>query len=149
MTIDPSSASSLLGLLNSTVQTAKTAVELAKSAKDSTLKSTVSEVLDGILNLKITVLDLDEENRKLKLQLEARQEVERKGPFGYWFKKDQTDPLCPKCYEGENKIVYLEPSQPWSGGIRRDCRVCNDTTWEVPIGTNSARRSVVSYNPYS
>jgi hypothetical protein len=133
MDIHPSVASAALSLINSTVQTAKTAVELAKNSKDSSLKESVGEVLNGILDLKIKVLDLEGENRELKLKLSNQEALERKGEFGYWFKNGETDPLCPKCYEGDGKLVYLRKPEPWSGGIRRDCRVCGSTTWEQPM----------------
>jgi hypothetical protein len=133
MEINPSVATAALSLINSTVQTAKTAVELAKKSKDSSLKETVGEVLNGILDLKIKVLDLEEENRELKHRLSKQDELERKGEFGYWFKKGQTDPLCPKCYEGDGKEIYLPKSEPWSGGMRRICKVCRSITWEQPM----------------
>ena len=133
MDIHPSVATAALSLINSTVQTAKTAVELAKNSKNSSLKETVGEVLDGILDLKIKVIELEEENRELKLKLSNKEALERKGEFGYWFKVGEDAPLCPKCYEGDGKLVYLPKPEPWSGGIRRDCRVCRYTTWEQPM----------------
>ena len=133
MDIHPTLATAALSLINSTVQTAKTAVELAKNSKDSSLKEAVGEVLDGILDLKIKILDLEEENRELKHKLNKQEVLERKGEFGYWFKSGEDDPLCPKCYEGNGKLVYLPKSEPWNGGIKRECRVCGYTTLEQPM----------------
>ena len=130
-----SAASTALGLINSTVQTAKTAIELAKHSKDHDLKNSVSAILDQILDLKAKILELDEENRSLHQRIATHADVERKGDFGYWFKRGETDPLCPKCYEGSGKITYLPKPETWSGGVRRDCRICGDTTWEVPMGS--------------
>jgi hypothetical protein len=130
--MDISTASTALGLINSTVQTAKTAIELAKHSKDSDLKNSVSAVLDQILDLKAKILELDEENRSLHHQLATRTKVMRGVDFGYWFKPGETDPLCPKCYEGGGKLVYLSKPRTLNGGVRRDCRICGDTTWEVP-----------------
>jgi len=146
--MDISVASTAIGLINSTVQTAKTAIELAKHTKDSDLRNSVSEVLDHILDLKAKVLELDEENRWLKQQISARAELERRGEFGYWFKRGETDPLCPRCYEGSGKLVYLPKAETWSGGIRRDCRICGDITWEVPMGHRRGQIQPTGYNPY-
>jgi hypothetical protein len=146
--MDINVASTAIGLINSTVQTAKTAIELAKHSKDSDLRNSVSEVLNHILDLKAKVLELDEENRSLKQQMSARSELERRSEFGYWFKHGETDPLCPKCYEGSGKLVYLPKAETWSGGIRRDCRICGDITWEVPMGHRRGQIQPTEYNPY-
>jgi len=131
--MDTHTATTVLGLVNSTVQAAKNAVDLAKNSKDSELKQKLSDVIDGLLELKIKVLDLEESNRSLQQRLDKRQEVVRESEFGYWFKVGETGPLCPKCYEGTNKLVYLPPSEAWNGGIRRHCRICSATYWEKPM----------------
>jgi hypothetical protein len=147
MNMDIGAASTAIGLINSTVQTAKTAIELAKHTKDADLRQSVSEVLDQILDLKAKVLELDDENRSLKQQIALRAGIERRGEFGYWFKHGESDPLCPKCYEETGKQIFLPPSEPWSGRVRRDCRVCHHTYWEKPMGqaTVTVART---YDPY-
>jgi hypothetical protein len=115
------------------VQSIKTAIELAKTSKDSDLKQTISEVFDGILDLKSKVLDLEEENRKLRITIAEKASIKRSDVFGYYFKEDEISPLCPKCYESDAKLAYLSNAGPWNDGIRRDCRICNETYWEKPM----------------
>lgn len=147
--MDLNTASTTISLINSTVQTAKTAIELAKHTKDSNLRTSVSEILDQILDLKAKVLDLDEENRSLKQQLSAQAQLERRVEFGYWFKPGETDPLCPKCYEGSGKLVYLPKAEPSSEGISRECRVCGDITWEKTSDYRKSQMRPTGYDPYS
>ncbi|HUZ97674.1 MAG TPA: hypothetical protein VMU57_22445 [Edaphobacter sp.] len=131
--MNPHVASTALTLVNSTVQSLKTAIELAKTSKDSDLKQTISEVFNGVLDLKSKVLDLEEENRTLRIAIAEKAAIKRSAVFGYYFKDDENSPLCPKCYESDAKLAYLSNAEPWSGGIRRDCRICNRTYWEKPV----------------
>lgn len=118
---------SAFSVIGSAVSTAKNAVELAKETSNRELKSAVNEVLDAVLDAKVKVHDLGDENRSLRqriaeleAQLDVRAKVKRDPEFGYWFKQDETDPLCPKCYEGQSKVSYLSPLV----GRTRTCRVC-------------------------
>ena len=120
MSISLQSANTVLNLVNSTVTAAKSAVELAKKSKDSELRDRVSEVLDGILDLKSTVLSLEDEIRELKAKAAERGTISRNAEFGYWYREGESEPLCPRCYEGSDKVVYLAPLRSGS----RKCRVC-------------------------
>jgi len=146
--INPHTTSTALSLLNSTVQSVKTAVELAKSSKDSDLKQTISEIFDGILDLKSKVMNLEEDNLQLRAALAEKKSVNRSDEFGYYFKENETSPLCPKCYEGDGKFIYLPNSESWNGGIRRDCRICRQIYWEKPMNLNSGQIPR-TYNPYT
>jgi len=143
MDISVKTDSSVADFVNSTVSSAKNAVELAKNSKDSALKEKVSEVFDGVLDLKRAMLDLEDENRSLRGKLAERQKLKRDPLFGYWFKDGESDPLCPKCFEGDEKIVYLPPVVEWANGsLHRRCRVCNSDHTERK--GNSASRQVIS-----
>ena len=85
-------------------------------------------MLDGILDLKITVLDLEEENRNLKTRLTAKENIKRDPKSGFWFKEGETEPLCPKCYEGPtNAVVYLTPHRSSQyTSYTRECRICSE-----------------------
>lgn len=147
MTLDPHSAAGAVGLANSALSAVKSAFELGKKTSDFDLKKHLHTALDDVLELKLKVHELAEENRILRERLEQKDSITRSGEMGYWFKEGETDPLCPKCYEESGKQVYLPPPQPWSGGIRRDCRVCSEVYWEKPM--NLSPRSIRPYNPYS
>jgi hypothetical protein len=142
-----STAATALGLANSAVSAVKSAYELTKKTSDMELKHQMSAVMDTVLDLKAKIIELDEENRTLREQLEQKDRVVRTGEFGYWFKEGEKDPLCPKCYEESGKTIYLTASEPWSGGVRRDCRVCNCTYWEQPIRVQTG--SIRPHNPWS
>jgi hypothetical protein len=70
---------------------------------------------------------LDAAERKLRL----RDSIERRGALFY--KGDENEPICPVCWQRDEKVVYLPPSYTWNGGVRRDCQVCHQTSWEVPM----------------
>ena len=80
-------ASTVLSLANTTLSGLKSAVDLATQSKDRALKKQLSEVLTSFLELQVKVLELDAENRDLKGQLAQKDSIERKGEFGYYFKK--------------------------------------------------------------
>jgi predicted nucleotide-binding protein len=56
-----------------------------------------------------------------------------KGRMNYYYRDGDEVPFCPKCLENDKKEIHLPASEPWNGGIRRDCRVCNETYWEQPM----------------
>jgi hypothetical protein len=85
-----------------------------------------------------TILQLQKENMELRQALDAaesklriRDSIEKGGPLFY--KRGETEPLCPVCWQRDAKVVYLPPSYTWNGGVRRDCQVCRQTSWEVPM----------------
>jgi hypothetical protein len=132
--IIPSAIATTLSVINSAVSSLKNAKDMAKDSTDTSLKAIISESYDAVLDLKERVLDLDEENRTLRQKLERRDSVKRDRQFGYYFKDGDTqDPLCPKCYEGDDKLVYLPHPENVGGGIRRICLHCQMTFWERRI----------------
>jgi len=91
------------------------------------------ELMKRIVDLQTEVFELQTKNLDLKQQLGSRESVKRTGPHGFYFQDGDPDPLCPKCWEKDEKMIHLGNSRPWSGGIRRDCHVCNQTFWEKPM----------------
>lgn len=82
--------------------------------------------------------ELQNENTELRKALEAaedklriRNSIEKRGVLFY--KRGETEPICPVCRQRDEKVVYLPPSYTWSGGVRRDWQVCHQTSWEVPM----------------
>jgi hypothetical protein len=128
--IDPHGAGTALGLVNSTIATARTLVDLATKAKNHELSTQVSNVLSSVLEMKIKILELDAENRSLRLQLEQKDSVKLNGEFRYFYKDGDPIPLCPKCYEGSGKIAHLSAPKQESGGVRRVCIQGNLSFWE-------------------
>jgi hypothetical protein len=124
--IDPQSAGTVLGLANSAISAVKSAFELSKKTSDLELKHQISEVMDSVLNLKVKIIELDEENRTLRRRLEQKDSIKREPKHGFWLRDGETEPLCPRCYEGEKHLVaYLSPAVfTDSSGYQRKCNVC-------------------------
>jgi len=115
---------STLGLVNSAIDAAKKAVGIAKDLDSLELKGQVGEVLNAVLDLKVRLLDIDEENRSLKAKLEASEHIKFDPASGLFFKKGETIPLCPKCFQGtEHLQVYISPKK--SNNVSYHfCNVC-------------------------
>jgi hypothetical protein len=124
--IDSHGVATALGLANSTIAAARTLVDLAKNTTNHELKNQVSDVLSNVLEMKIKILELDEANRNLKEKLNQKGSITRDPKFGYWFKDGETEPLCPKCFEGPSgAVTYLLPLYGRPGIIpHRKCVVC-------------------------
>jgi len=119
--IDPHSAATAIGLVNSAFSSVKTALDLAKKTTDLDLKQEVSNVFDNVLELKATVYELAEENRNLRLRLEQKENISYFPQTGFFFKENESLPLCPKCYQSQDHaVVYLHR---WNDGSHH-CHVC-------------------------
>jgi hypothetical protein len=94
MSIDIQSATPILGLFNSAVSATRSAVEIAKKTKDS-----------------------------MKAKFTQHETICREARNGYFFKKGDSEPRCPKCYEGNDRPIHLLPLV--SG--KRKCPVCDST----------------------
>jgi RNase P subunit RPR2 len=106
--------------------------EHAKTSKDSDLKEHISTLYDNLLSVKEAVLRLTEENTDLKRQIEEKQSVRRDSSSGLIYKGNDPAPLCPKCYQTENKSVHLDPAyrSQGTGWVSRFCRACGETYYE-------------------
>jgi hypothetical protein len=119
--------------------TLKQVSELVKKYNDMELMKQVVELQSQVFELQQTNLRLNEELAKERRQSATESAMEMRGPMNYYFRQGDPVPFCPKCWEGEKKQIHLPEPEPWSGGIRRDCRVCGDTYWEKPIATRPIR----------
>ena len=130
--ITPHNAAAAVGLANSAFSAVKSAFDLAKKATDLELKRELTTAFDNVLELKVKVYDLAEENRSLRELLDQKGSIKRDPKFGYWFKDGETEPICPKCYEGPSTAVrYLSPQILTLGTIpRRKCFVCGQDYME-------------------
>ncbi len=134
MSIIPPAVLTTTQLVGGLVASAKNALDLAKASSDHALKGAVSELYDSLLDVKGRVLDLDEENRKLRAQLEQKDDVVGPfDPFGYFYKKTddaKAKPLCPKCLQSQpSKVVFLSPPTDGTAGWRA-CVVCSYNKFE-------------------
>jgi hypothetical protein len=125
-------------IVNTTISAAKQAIELAKQTKNPDLKEKLSELFDHVLEIKAKMLVLEEENGSLKREKAAKASVHRKGQFGYFFVEGDPDPLCPHCFEKDDKQIHLPALHEWNGGLRRLCRSCHNEFWERPASEGAA-----------
>src|SRR5579864_3565403 len=109
------------------------------------------ELMGKIVNLQTEVFGLSQENLELKRKLETSREkaeqreklqLRRVGECNYYFMDGDEVPFCPKCYEDKGKLAHLTNSEPWDGGVRRDCRICNEAFYEVPMDLTPRRITV-------
>jgi len=141
MTVVPSVVLTTAQVVGGLVASAKNVLDLAKASSDHTLKASVSELYDSVLDVKARVLDLDEENRRLKEELARKDDVEGPvEPFGYFFTKQKpNNPLCPKCFQSQpSQIVFLGSLRKHKGGQLRKCPVCKYGNYEEPPTTGPA-----------
>ncbi len=117
---------STMAVVNSVIGSAKNARDLAIQSDNADVKDAVIGVYNAILEVKNRVLDLDEENRKLREKLAQRESVKHDPVSSYYFKDGEPDsPLCPTCYENNDKMIHLPKSYTDSAGTRRSCNVCS------------------------
>jgi regulator of replication initiation timing len=121
----------LVATASSVLGTALTAMKYVREVSDSTddleLKSRINDLYTAMVDVKDRVMDLSEENRRLKEELARKDEiVGPEGPKGYFFLKSKPDnPLCPKCLQSKDRNrVFLEP-QEFYGGPGYHCIICN------------------------
>jgi hypothetical protein len=120
------------------LSTVKQISELVKKYNDL-------ELMKEIVTLQTEVFDLQRENLRLETELSNLQRSLQVGkamvmrpPFGYYYRDGDEIPFCPGCWENDTKQIHLPDAEPWSGGVRRDCRVCGYTYWEKPSESGDA-----------
>jgi len=135
MTLLPPAVLTAVQLINGLVASAKNALDLAKASSNRALVEAVKEFNNSLFDVQKRVLELDEENRKLKAELSLRNEVVGPlGPHNYFFFRDNQDkPLCPKCFQSlPPHPVFLTQLVNGSGGSYRDCIFCHERYYETP-----------------
>ena len=153
--MDPLSLTAVITqLINNVMSASKSAVELAKDSSDPELQGKLSEMLKASNTLMIETQSLINENTALRSEINALKAqhsdkitLRPVPPFGYLYRSDESDPLCPKCYQKDGSTAYMGPLQSWNGGQRRVCRICSWSNYEVPPGTAN-RSSPKQVKPY-
>lgn len=142
------------GLVSNAISSLKNARELAKDTSNDELNAKINDAYGALLDLREHALALDEENRQLKLQLAAKAAyVGPIAPHGYYYAAADAEtrqhPLCPICFQSSpQQIGFMDEAKNWSYGVKRDCKLCGKSIWEVApdYSQKSTRRD---YNPYS
>jgi hypothetical protein len=93
--------------------------DLAKKTATLDLQEKIVNLREYIISLKDENISLKEKNQELKLQLEARQDLNLKD--GLLWKKNDSVPFCHKCFEDQRKQIHL---QRWGDGWK--CLKCDN-----------------------
>ena len=100
---------------------------LIKDLIDEARKKKNLELVDKLIEIKIAISDIQEENQKLKRLIEQQQNVERHQEDNYVTLKD--DPLkiqyCSTCWGSENKLIQLREYNEDTKHYPR-CPICFD-----------------------
>ena len=133
---------SIATMFSSAVTALKDAKEVAKDSEDIELKEKIGTAYDTLLELKVRLYEVDDENRQLKKELEDRTKyTDPLPPFGYIYRTDDTEqkhPLCPRCYQDTpQKIGFLKAPHKASTGMFRHCPLCSSN---IPEGTPTLPR---------
>jgi hypothetical protein len=148
MTILPPAVLTTTQLIGGLVASAKNALDIAKASSDRALKAAVSELHDSVFDVKRRVLDLDEENCRLKAELALRDEIVGPvQPHGYFFfKKRPDDPVCPNCWQSQPRNPrFLTPLHHNSSEAWRSCTGCNYIHWEVRPNLRHEQNEKLNY----
>jgi hypothetical protein len=105
------------------LEMAKGVYEAIKKYNDVPLMKQVVELQQALLEQQNEIGKLTQELRATKTQLELRGKVIRR-ENGFYF-ENETDPLCPSCWQGEEKVVRLGPPTWRTGGTGYACPVCD------------------------
>ncbi len=122
-------------LVTEVVARAKSVRELIKDTQSHDLKSAVSDLYDGIIDVKVRVLDLLEENEQLRTRVEESGEViGPTPPYGYYFSSFDVrarHPLCPECMQDQGvRLAFLSFPVSADGGNVRKCDICGSQFFE-------------------
>jgi hypothetical protein len=121
-------ASTAVGLVNGTISLFKQVNESAKNSDNLDLKNGLSSLGSQIVDLKVQILDLAQENADLRKQLDRRENVRWDSTLQVYFLEGDQAPICPSCWDLNGKLIRLHGerghgcAEPW----RYECKVCKN-----------------------
>jgi hypothetical protein len=121
-------ASTAVSLVNGTISLFKQVNDAAKESDNIDLKRGLSDLYSQIVEIKAQVLDLAQENTDLRRQLTLRNEMSWDASKGVYFAENDPSPFCPACWDGNGKLVRLNPNYARGGSLvwKYDCKVCHN-----------------------
>ncbi|HEX4028935.1 MAG TPA: hypothetical protein VHX20_01145 [Terracidiphilus sp.] len=143
-----STAAAAVQILNGTWTAIQNMRERIQASKDHDLKAKYGELLDGFNSLRVTVIQLSEENEELRrssADKSATPTIKQVGETNYYFMGDE-GPYCQKCFDKDGKRTLLSPQSEFAGGTGRQCILCETTFFEQ---RRRQTRIKQTYNPYS
>jgi formate dehydrogenase maturation protein FdhE len=122
-------------ILSSALETLKKLKESTDNIKNADLNMTIAELASALVDVKMRVVELQEENIQLKKRADFRENMEYRDnvfylnnpPKGY-----HAGPYCPKCLEDTDKIASLRLRTDRDGTRYGYCNVCKDDFYLSP-----------------
>jgi hypothetical protein len=120
------------------VNAAKEVYNAVQKYNDVPLMKQVVELQQAVLDLQAELIELRKELADALAKLDVRHSMHKRGE--YFYKDGDEEPYCPRCWQGDNKLVYLPAvkTSPAIGAFRR-CIVCKENFNE---GAAPARRQI-------
>jgi hypothetical protein len=102
----------------------KQIAELVKKYNDLELMKQIVDLQNQLFDSQREKLQLEKALADLKAQLDVRQKLHMRGPNNYFYMDGDDVPLCPLCWERDQKVIHLPPPDQYMIGLGRVCRVC-------------------------
>src|SRR4030095_16349621 len=87
------------------VENVKEVADLVQKVGNLDLSKRIIELEREIIELTHENWELKKDNKELGEMLQLKVKMNFKTPF--WFMEGDSVPYCPKCYEGDQKLVHL------------------------------------------
>jgi hypothetical protein len=116
------------------VNAAKEVYNAVQKYNDVPLMKQVFELQQAALDLQAELIAVKKQLDDALAKLDVRDTMHKRGE--YFYKDGYEEPFCPKCWQGDNKLVYLPAvkNSQWYGKIRQ-CIVCDKIFIEEPLPT--------------
>jgi hypothetical protein len=125
------------------IATVKEVANAVKKYNDVPLMNQVFDLQQALLELQTDYIETKKQLDDARTTLEIRQSIHKRGE--YFYKDGDEEPLCAKCWQKDDKPVYmsaLRDSSTW--GKFRECVVCKHMVIE-----EQPRRGPRQINPHS
>jgi hypothetical protein len=121
---------------------AKEVANAVKKYNDVPLMNQVFDLQQALLDLQKENIELKRQLEEMRVKLEIRQSIKKRGE--YFYHDGDEEPLCPKCWQKDDKPVYLSAQKiSETYGKYRQCIVCMGLFIEKePTRTNGQVRPV-------
>jgi hypothetical protein len=116
------------------INAAKEVYNAVQKYNDVPLMNQVVELQQAVLDLQAELIGVKKQLDDARAKLEIRHSIHKRGE--YFYKDEGEEPFCPKCWQQDDKLVYL-PALTTSStyGKIRQCIVCNKMFIEEPLPT--------------
>lgn len=120
------------------IDNARELADLIKKIGDAELYSKIVDLKSQVVTLAGRNYEVEAELRDANAKLAQREQLKYREPY-CWADGDDV-PFCPTCWENGEKAIHLTPPQEWNGGLRRQCRACQQFIYEKPMRPISSFR---------